>query len=98
MILPERVLGSPGAHCSQSGVAIAPISLRTQATSSLRSASLGCSPDGLARYAILRIDDDGGYEVEHRAAAYDPSDVYVQFEARDVPAREKILSIFFRRR
>jgi predicted phosphodiesterase len=59
--------------------------------------SLGCSPDGLARYAILRIDDDGGYEIEHRAAPYDPGDVYVQFEARDVPAREKILKIFFRR-
>ena len=31
MILPERVLGRPGAHCSQSGEAIGPISLRTPA-------------------------------------------------------------------
>ena len=44
MILPERVFGRPGAHCSWSGVAIGPISLRTQATSSLRNASLGASP------------------------------------------------------
>src|SRR5262249_4930677 len=39
MILPERVLGRPGAHWMTSGVAIGPISLRTQATSSLRRSS-----------------------------------------------------------
>jgi hypothetical protein len=44
MILPERVLGRPGAHWMASGVAIGPISLRTQATSSLRRASVGSSP------------------------------------------------------
>ena len=44
MILPLRVFGRPGAHCRKSGVAIGPISLRTQATSSLRSASVSCSP------------------------------------------------------
>ena len=44
MILPERVLGRPGAHWMTSGVAIGPISLRTQLTSSLRSSSLGCWP------------------------------------------------------
>ena len=31
MILPERVLGRPGAHWMTSGVAIGPISFRTQA-------------------------------------------------------------------
>ena len=36
MILPERVLGRPGAHWMRSGLAIGPISWRTQATSSLR--------------------------------------------------------------
>ena len=44
MILPERVFGRPGAHWIQSGVAMAPISLRTCATRSLRSASLGSMP------------------------------------------------------
>ena len=44
MILPERVFGRLGAHWMRSGAAIAPISLRTQSRSSLRSASFGCSP------------------------------------------------------
>ena len=44
MILPERVFGRPGANWIRSGEAIGPISLRTQPASSLRSASLGCSP------------------------------------------------------
>ena len=39
MILPERVLGTPGANCSLSSEAIAPISLRTCAMSSLCSSS-----------------------------------------------------------
>ena len=41
MILPERVFGRPGAHCSQSGLAMGPISLRTHWTSSFFSASEG---------------------------------------------------------
>jgi hypothetical protein len=45
MILPERVLGRPGAHWIRSGLAMGPISLRTQVlTSSLRSSSVGSSP------------------------------------------------------
>jgi ferredoxin--NADP+ reductase len=44
MILPERVFGRPGAHWMKSGEAIGPISLRTQATSSLRSSSLAAMP------------------------------------------------------
>src|SRR5256885_14898700 len=44
MILPERVLGRPGAHWIRSGWAIGPISLRTHWPSSLRSASLGSTP------------------------------------------------------
>ena len=35
MILPERVLGRPGAHWMRSGVAIGPISVRTQLRSSV---------------------------------------------------------------
>ena len=44
MILPERVFGRPGAHWMKSGVAIGPISLRTQSRNSLRNASVGGSP------------------------------------------------------
>jgi hypothetical protein len=44
MILPERVFGRPGANWIWSGDAIGPISLRTQATSSLRRSSVGSVP------------------------------------------------------
>ncbi|SMX50928.1 hypothetical protein MAA8898_05135 [Maliponia aquimaris] len=44
MILPERVLGRPGAHWIRSGEAIGPISVRTQVRSSLRSSSEGSTP------------------------------------------------------
>ena len=44
MILPERVFGRPGANWIRSSEAIGPISLRTQATSSFRSSSLGSTP------------------------------------------------------
>src|SRR5436309_2701200 len=40
MIFPDRVLGRFGANWMRSGEAIGPISLRTQATSSLRNGSL----------------------------------------------------------
>ncbi len=45
MILPERVLGRPGANWITSGVAIGPISRRTHDTNSRCSAS---SPTSLA--------------------------------------------------
>ena len=68
MILPERVLGRPGANWMTSGEAIGPISLRTQATSSLRRSSVGSTPvhhrdigvDALA-LDVVRIADDGGF-------------------------------------
>src|SRR3990167_505180 len=44
MILPERVLGRPGAHWIRSGRAMAPISFATRFSSSLRSASEGSMP------------------------------------------------------
>ena len=44
MILPERVLGRPGAHWIRSGEAIGPMSLRTQARSSFISSSEGATP------------------------------------------------------
>ena len=34
MILPDRVFGRPGAHCSQSGLAMGPISFRTHCSNS----------------------------------------------------------------
>ena len=40
MILPERVLGRPGANWIASGVAIGPISVRTHCFSSARNSSL----------------------------------------------------------
>src|SRR5947209_5114029 len=48
MIFPERVLGRPGANWITSGAAMGPISLRTQATSSLRN-----SPDGSA--SVIKV-------------------------------------------
>ena len=65
MILPDRVLGRPGANWIMSGVAIGPISLRTCATRSFRSSS----PPALARHQghvavdplpldVVRIADD----------------------------------------
>ncbi len=45
MILPDRVLGSPGAHCRMSGAAKGPISPRTHLISALRSSSLGCASE-----------------------------------------------------
>ena len=44
MILPERVFGRPGENWIRSGEAIGPMSLRTQATSSFRSSSVGWTP------------------------------------------------------
>ena len=67
MILPERVLGRPGANWILSGAAIGPISLRTQPTSSLRSVfrrllaghQRDIGVDALA-LDVVRIADDGG--------------------------------------
>ena len=44
MILPERVLGRPGANWMASGEAMGPISLRTCWRSSVRSSSEGSEP------------------------------------------------------
>src|SRR4029079_18705609 len=51
MILPERVFGRPGANWIWSGEAIGPMSLRTQATSSLRNSSVGSVPAIRVTYA-----------------------------------------------
>jgi hypothetical protein len=44
MILPERVFGRPGAHWIRSGLAMGPISVRTQTSSSFFSSSVGSIP------------------------------------------------------
>ena len=44
MILPERVLGRPGAHWIRSGLAVGPIYFLTWWTRSFRNASLGSMP------------------------------------------------------
>ena len=67
MILPERVLGRPGAHWITSGVAIGPISLRTQADQ-LLAQLLGRLLAGLQRHVgvdalaldVVRVADHGG--------------------------------------
>src|SRR5947199_76777 len=51
MIFPERVFGRPGANWMTSGAAIGPISLRTQATSALRSSGEGSMPAIKVTYA-----------------------------------------------
>ena len=45
MILPERVLGKPGANWIRSGAAMGPISLRTCLIRSLRKSSLSGVPN-----------------------------------------------------
>ena len=68
MILPERVFGRPGANWIISGVAIGPISLRTQCNKFLSSRRVGASPchqrdigvDALA-LDVVRIADHGGF-------------------------------------
>lgn len=57
--------------------------------------ALGCSTDGLARYALLEFDGRGGAAVRHRAVPYDVETVFRAFEERQVPERETIRRIFF---
>ena len=57
--------------------------------------SLGCSPDSVARFAILTVENDTSWHIEHRAVPYDRSDLFRQFEERSVPERAMILAAFF---
>ena len=78
MILPERVLGSPGAHWMMSGLAIAPISAAHSATSSARNCSVGSTPcigrdvgvDALALDVVGEADHGGlgNLLVQHQRA------------------------------
>lgn len=58
--------------------------------------SLGCGSEPLARYAILVIAEDGGYVLEQHVVPYDQTDLFRQFEERDVPERDFIVGVIFR--
>jgi predicted phosphodiesterase len=55
----------------------------------------GCSTDGLARYAMLDIAEDGDWTLDLRAVPYDRPALIAEFERRAVLAREEILRGFF---
>jgi predicted phosphodiesterase len=58
--------------------------------------SLGCSSEPHARFAILEIDRDGEYTVQQHVVPYDPTELFRQFEERQVPERDFILGAIFR--
>lgn len=59
--------------------------------------ALGCSHDGLARYARLTVDVDWGYRVELCAVPYDPSPLFTALAEREVPERDFIQRVLFGR-
>lgn len=56
--------------------------------------SLGCHITAVARYCVAEFHR-GRYTVEHRAVAYDDSQLFRAFEERQVPEREFIHRAFF---
>jgi putative phosphoesterase len=58
--------------------------------------SLGCGSEPQARYAILDIAEDGSYLLEQHVVPYDQTDLFRQFEERDVPERDFIVGVIFR--
>jgi hypothetical protein len=59
--------------------------------------ALGCSPEPLARYALLDIDHNGACRLAFRAAPYDLGPLFAAFEEREVPERAFITATFFGR-
>jgi predicted phosphodiesterase len=57
--------------------------------------ALGCSPEPLARYALLDIDHKGSCRLAFRAVPYDPASLFAAFEEREVPERAFITATFF---
>jgi len=57
--------------------------------------SLGCSPEPLARFAVLEIAAHGRYTLEKRAAPYDNTELLQELTRRRVPARDHIYRGFF---
>jgi predicted phosphodiesterase len=56
--------------------------------------ALGCNAPGEARFAMLTVHDDGNWNVSPRSVPYDASGLLLDYEQRNVPARETILRIF----
>lgn len=57
--------------------------------------ALGCSPEPLARYALLDVDREGAYRLAFRAVPYDTGPLFNAFEEREVPERAFIMATFF---
>lgn len=55
---------------------------------------LGCGPEPLARYCVVKFSR-GGFSLAHRAVAYERSKLFAEYERRQVPARQLILKAFF---
>ena len=105
MILPERVLGRPGAHWMASGAAIGPISLRTWATRALLQIVGRLDPgvqgdigvDALALDVVGETDDGGlGHVVVQDQGALDLGGAHAV--ARDVddvvdPAGDPVIAV-----
>ncbi len=49
--------------------------------------ALGCSPEPLARYALLDVDSVGSCQLAFRAVTYDPAPLFAAFREREVPER-----------
>jgi hypothetical protein len=58
--------------------------------------ALGCSPEPLARYALLDIDQKGFSRLAFRAVPYDPTSLFAALREREVPERAFIEATFFR--
>ena len=56
--------------------------------------ALGCSPAPVARFCIVSFAD-GDYTLEQHAVPYDAAELFRQFEAREVPERDFIRTMFF---
>lgn len=59
--------------------------------------ALGCPQTEpiTARFAVLTIEPDGSHSAELGEVDYDPTQLWKDFEGRDVPGRIEILRIFF---
>lgn len=59
--------------------------------------SVGCNDRPVARALLLSESDAGDVDVRHLAAPYDDADFLPDFERRDVPVRDFILSVLITR-
>lgn len=56
--------------------------------------SLGCSPDPVARYALIDAERNGPARIALRLAAYDPAPLHAAMRDRDVTERDFLLATF----